>query len=699
MVRRNINQTSFEKGQYATEFAGKYDSDEYQGGAELLRNVIVSPEGSVRRSPGTKEIYDDLPYTRTITFDVSVEATAVLNFQPDGDLKIYDPDSGTTTIATGMTAAQIQNFDSEKVRDTLFIVERGVAPKRLDRDAAGAWTLSDYVSKDGPWEELNLDAKLKISPQPGFATTDDNGIYGTGVIRAVNKAGNNSTWFLDEWVTQGRSIRLRQQDIGNTEVTEANIQLDSVKISTFEFNVTVDEEYPLIRAGGAFEGKNWRLSAWYVDNYPERVAYHNGRLWFFRDEYRWSTVSGDLDTFSPTLPTIDDSDWVVTDECGITVRGNESESSDIQWAVSHRVLHLGTDRGSSVLKGSSFFGAVTPSNVNVITQHQTGVSDISPVIGSFLYFVDISRTKIYKLEYEFINQSFTPSYVNGNNREIFISEGRIRDFMIISYPFKMMWVLLDNGNIAVGTSDAKEEMWAWSILDYVPTARSINKIKYTVAGAVRERPIVTDSTGSVYEFSDFEYRAGEVDSEVVPNGTPPFYNIGFVYPPVEYLMHNVTEYSGGVPIDLNSIGAGQFVINKTTYKVWKYSATSATVTPDNDYEVGTPFYVHIKTKLLDLVQNQFSVLKDTKKGLFAFFNLKKTGQFLFRDVGSDEYQEVEYRRVSDDPTEPPPLFTGIKEENWSTNETKFLQMEITQDMPVPFQLNSIGYDLKINELR
>lgn len=704
MVRIGINQTSFEKGQYSAEFAGKYDSEEYRLGCAEIQNAIVTPEGAIVRAPGAKEIRSgDDYFAKDVSFEVSANNTAIITFNPNSNnIVILDPDSGTQTVnSSGVT---VNTFNTVQVRDSLIIVDRSFFPKELKRASNGTWSIADFPLKDGPWEDLNLDNKLKIRPQTGFTSGDD-GLTGTNTIIAVNKQDNPKAWFLDEWVTQGRKIRLRQSTGG--EVTEANLTLNSVVTTGSVFNVTVDDDYPLLDEGLGSHSKNWRLSAWYANNYPTHVTVHQDRLWFFRDQWRWSTISGGLTEASPTLPTNDDSDWILTDDSAISMNGIEATSSEPQWAISHRVLHLGTDVGTNIIQGGNFFDRITPTNASFLEQNKVPASSISPQVGTYLYYVDSSLNKIYRLEYQWVNQGFVPNYINKNNREIFNSLNKaIISFVIINDPFKMMWISLEDGTLVVGTANEKEEEWAWSTIDYgnVPYISRIIKAKEATADGVKTRIYlrVAYNLGGGLANSRL-FKVGEIvtakgNQRSTPNGTGAL----LLEDVEEYSLYNVTEYSGGTPIDLNSISASQVVIDKTNYQVWTYSTVSEVVTPANDYEVGTPYYVYIKFNLVDLVQSQQSSLKDNKKITRLYFNVKDTADFQIRDSlkNNGNYQRVTFRRASNDPFNPAPLFTGVKEfDGMKTDHKRLIQLELTQDTPTPFQLNAITYDIDIDENR
>ena len=154
MARIGINQTSFEKGQYSAEFAGKYDSEEYRLGCAEIQNAIVTPEGAILRAPGTKQIRTGDDYAaKDVSFEVDANNTAIITFNPSSNnIVIEDPFSGTQTV--GSSGVTVSTFDEVQVRDSLIIVDRSFFPKELKRANNGTWSIANFPLKDGPWEDL-----------------------------------------------------------------------------------------------------------------------------------------------------------------------------------------------------------------------------------------------------------------------------------------------------------------------------------------------------------------------------------------------------------------------------------------------------------------------------------------------------------------------------------------------------------------
>ena len=709
MPKFTINQTNFSAGQISKHLAGRYDSKEYLEGALELTNLIVRPEGGAVRRPGTKNIYNGIAGSRGIGFQIEAGKAAKMLFQPDNTVVILDPDSGTQTLTTGI-GTRIHAFDYAKVRSSLIIVDRTFTPKELKRASNGTWSIADWVFKDGPWEDLNLNPAYKLKPRsagsPHFSASDD-GYTGTGLLEIVNKAGNANNWIgtsgaLFDAFSAGRKIRFRQVNTQSNPIEEKWAVMTINSKNTTDVNVTVDPEYPILLVGTNHQSKNWRLNAWYANNYPDRVALHQDRLWFFRDGWSWATMGSNLDTFSPSIPSLNDDTYQVTNDSGIAIEGINPTSTTTEWAISYQALHVGTDGGGQIIQGQSTYSAITPSTVSIARQHGLPCSSIKPVVGRYLYLVDAAKRRIFRLEYEYLYNSFLPKDISETNHTMF--DVGILDMEMVNYPWKMLWVVLEDGSIAVCTMDDEEKNFAWSkiVLANNLEARYIFKTSEDWAFPSKEYVHIVDESGDIVRFGDIETRAAESITRWQYRTTFPYGQTGVIYDTDEYLLDNLTEYSSGVSFNLATLTATQALVVKETYA--NYLTKSETITPANDYQVGASFYASMRLKPLDYVQSQTSNKKDLKAITRLFFNLVDSLDFQVVEEGTITegaviWSDVKIGNAGDNITIPPALFTGEKEHKYTSRESFAPVLNIRQTKNTPLQINSISYEVNINEIK
>jgi hypothetical protein len=715
MPRISINQTNFTQGQISKHFAGRYDSKEYLEGALELTNVIVRPEGGVVRRPGTKLIYNGVAGSKGIGFQIDGGSAAKILFQPNNTIVIIDPVSGTQTLSGTGLGVNIHHMDYAKVRSSLIIVHRSFAPKELKRTfntstSLWEWSIGNWVFKDGPWEELNLNPQYKFRPEADNASNWDpvpfsgGGFIGTGNLKIVNKNDNPVNWIgtsgaLFDAFSVGRKIRFRQINTSPAEEKWAVFTINSK--NTTDVNVTVDPEYPFLNAGINHHSKNWRLSAWYPNNYPDKVALHQDRLWFFRDGWRWATKASDLDTFSPSIPSLNDDTYQVTNDSAVSIEGISANSESPKWAVSYQALHTGTDGGGQIIQGQSTYAAITPSTVSIASQHGLPVGEVKPVLGRYLYFTDSSQRRIFRLEYQYIYNAFLPIEVTANQHDLF--DIGIKDMEFINYPWKMLWVVLEDGSIAVGTMDDKEENFAWSkiVLANNNKARYIFSTLEDWVFPAKQKVYIVDAGGDIIQFGDIETRKADSLTTFIYTGSSP-YTASVVYDTEEFLLDYLTEYESGTSFNLSTLLSTQSLVIKTTYA--NYLTKSETITPANDYQVGASFYASMRLKPVDYIQSQTSNKKDLKSFQRIFFNLVDSGEFQIAEEntmpeGALVWKDVKFWDANSNVTTPPALFTGEKEIDYGSTQTFKPTLLIKQTKNVPFQVNSVSYDININEIK
>jgi hypothetical protein len=131
-------QTSFTAGELDPRLASRIDVSRYYAGAQLLRNVLVLPQGGVRRRPGTRHIGTlpsaSLNGVRLIPFAFNTAQTYVLALNA-GEAYVFRSDGLYLAQVTGAPwdnnqAAQMNRVQSA---DTLILTHPLVQPQRIRR--------------------------------------------------------------------------------------------------------------------------------------------------------------------------------------------------------------------------------------------------------------------------------------------------------------------------------------------------------------------------------------------------------------------------------------------------------------------------------------------------------------------------------------------------------------------------------------
>ena len=145
-------QSNFSVGELDPLLRARTDLQQYKNGLETATNVIVQPQGGVRRRPGTKFIHDfGTTFTdfKIIPFEFSVDDSYTLVFVNQriyvfkaGVLQTNINGSGNDYItATAITAAMLDELNYTQAVDTLILCHEDLETQRLVRNSDTSWTL------------------------------------------------------------------------------------------------------------------------------------------------------------------------------------------------------------------------------------------------------------------------------------------------------------------------------------------------------------------------------------------------------------------------------------------------------------------------------------------------------------------------------------------------------------------------------
>lgn len=690
------------------------------GDIKIIQNdsliKTISSHGVPRGAVGLREMgYDSVRNIMVFTLkDMHpkvLRAPTTTNYDGDGSTTDYSSDfvyfdasniivkvDGTTkTITTDYTVTEPQLLRGQYSSATIKFVSAPSNGSTIEiiRD----WEWVDYPAQDGPWEDENLNKKTKIQTIVDGGTTTDstNGTYtGTATIKAVKKKGGAATWFDDNWV--GRQIRIYQTNNNalSTAADENNwgiATITSVNTTTQIFNVTIDSDFPLIYMGTGKQWRRWRLSAWYENNYPEQVAFHEGRLYFFRDNDRWATVANDLFTMSPdTISGDEDAEiYSVTDSSAIYFKSADSSSTSPTFAISHQALHLGTNSSHLTISGVGRTAGISSTNIQQVKESSTPTGRIRPVLWDALYFVDNIRQNLYKTNFKWQTSAFSAEKVNNYDDEILYP--RVKAITLLTQPFAMIWCTMDDGTVRVCTINDIDSLYSWSQLEFHADVWDIMVLK---TEGDREKVYLLMQTGDLVKLGILRTCEGDTYKKINYRETKylstDYYHTYSNEVEDEYLTDNNTLVSAG-SLDLSTLTGGKIAVDRTTYE--QYVNGTGTITVDNDYEKGTPFYSDIIFRPVNITSPTETNLNKKKMAGAVSFNLWRTLDFKVKEVNSTFQETVTFRDATISPFDPPTPFTGIKTvKGIGSNKARVLQLKVYQEKCTPLNLNSvvINYD-------
>ena len=281
-------QTNFSTGELDPLLRSRVDLQAYNNALESATNVLIQPQGGLRRRPGTKHILE-LPNTSTesagngvrlVPFQFSVDDSYMLCFThqrmhiiKDGAVVANINGSGNNYLAvSSITSSIVDDMCWTQSADTLIVVHPDLQPITIVRGATDAtWTATTITFDSIPKYAFTL---AYSNPS---ATLTPSAVAGNITLTAsvsVFTAGHVNQYI--NATPQGR-----------------------VKIVRYNSGTSVDgiTEYPFFNTAAVASG-SWELETGYEDvwsagkGYPRTVTFHEGRLFFGGSKSRPSTIWG-----------------------------------------------------------------------------------------------------------------------------------------------------------------------------------------------------------------------------------------------------------------------------------------------------------------------------------------------------------------------------------------------------------------------
>lgn len=168
-------QTSFSTGELDPLLRARIDLAQYNNALAKATNVVVQPQGGIRRRPGLKYMAE-LPSAsangvRLVPFEFSVDDSYMLCFTDqrmyvfkDGVQITNINGSGNPYLTTSITASMLSSIVWTQSADTMIIVQEDLQPHRLVRGATDAsWTISAITFDSIPKHAFTLSTVVNNS--------------------------------------------------------------------------------------------------------------------------------------------------------------------------------------------------------------------------------------------------------------------------------------------------------------------------------------------------------------------------------------------------------------------------------------------------------------------------------------------------------------------------------------------------------
>lgn len=504
-------QPSFSGGEIAPSLYGRIDMAKYQVALRKCDNFIVRQYGGVENRPGTQFIaaakYPDRK-CRLIPFQFSTVQTYALEFGHNYMRVIKDGGLVLTTgdviyeLATPYADSDVFGLKFTQSADVMTIVHPSYPPKELRRYAHDNWQIVDVETKNGPFEDINVDESVTVyaSGTTGTITlTASSAIFGSEQVGKLFYLEQPAVDSVPVWETSkstsiddirradsnyyrantaGKTGTLRPSHTegmawdgwGGTGSDDTGVQweylhsgfgvarITAVAGDGLSATADVISRIPENAVGSDKASYKWARYVWNsVNGYPSTVVYYQQRLYFAASsaypQTIWASRTGDYKDFGKSNPVQDD-DRIVYTYAGRQV-------NEIRHLIDVGSLVVLTSGGEFVATGDQN-KVLTPSSFSLSSQGSNGSSDVPPIaVSNIALFIQEKGSVVRDLAYSFDVDGF-----QGNDLTILANhlfqKRSIIDWSFCIVPFSSAFCVRDDGKLLVLTYLRDQQVFAWS---------------------------------------------------------------------------------------------------------------------------------------------------------------------------------------------------------------------------------------------
>jgi len=647
--------TNFATGELDPLLRARVDLQAYNNALAKATNVLIQPQGGLRRRPGTKHIFE-LPNSSTpsaangvrlVPFQFSVTDSYMLCFTDNrmhvvknGAVITNINGTGNSYLTTAITSAIVDDMCWTQSADTLIVVHPDLQPVKIVRGASDSlWTATTITFDSIPKYAYTLTAS---NPAATLTPSAVSGNVTLTAGSAVFSAGNVNQYI--NVTTQGRA---RIVEYISTTVVKA---------------IT---EYPFFDTAAVASG-NWELEAGYVDvwsaskGWPNSVSFHEGRLYFGGSKSRPSTIWGSkiglFFDFVPTESLDDDAVEATLDTSDLNVITDIISSRDFQVFTTGGEFYIPQANTDPVTPLTFTFKNVSRNGIKPGTRVQSVESGSIYIQrqGKSLNEFVFSDTQL-----TYITQriSLLSGHLLKNPQRVVLrkaSSTEEADLLLMTNS--------DDGSMAVFSIMRSQQVTSPSEFTtdgyFVDVGVDVNSI-YTVTKR-------TFNSVDRYFIELFDY-AYFTDCAFVGGAAASASGL----PHVAKALNVITD---GSPQGNETVSGGGSV-------TFDRSSTTS-------YEVGLPITVYVKTMPAEVKLQTGSRVSFKKRIVEISAVVNETQNMIIND------QPVAFR-LFDNPMldDPIPEFTGIKRVNGVLGYSREQFIEVSQDLPV--KMNLLGLDYRV----
>lgn len=668
------------------------DIQQYANGSKKLLNVIPLVEGGAKKRPGTKFRGIFANAVRLIPFIANSENTYLLILGLSF-IKIYNPRTSLVvyeTVTPYNTTQKIRELQYAHTKYRMYFVQGDTPVHRLLTSADfSSWQFVPFTFGVSPNDEIGTTPNVALTPSgtdvgqvisltaaafPNWSNTEtyltgDRVIHTSQTWQAtIDNKGKEPNGTNPEWVvaTDEDANVFTTSDVG------AIVQINGgqVKITEYVDPSRVNGEV-LVKLNAAIQAiaKSWVLNSIAFSataGYPKTVCFFKQRLVFANTKtspnQMWFSRIGDDGNF---LETTEDAD-------AFSIASSSAQSDNI--------LHLAQRGGVVALTGGAEFlinsqGPLTPSTAQIEEQTSYGAqSNVKPSrVGNELLFVQRGGGRLRAMSYRFEADGLVSPELSAVATHITESHSGIREITYQQTPSSIVWIVMDDGQMASITLNRDQEMNAWAQHDFGCQVMSICALP-TGLGEDQCFMLTRRNGNTVLEeFNEKSLSDCEFDIPVV-------FGVGSISglptnvqtDPVVSFANNDGYYYSGFTVSGGNINLPDTSLSQTV-------------------QLGQPFVSEI-----DLLPPDFSQVPAT--AMFHKIQVHEMEIFLNASVGGYiNGQEISTKYYNQSAFVNLP-YTGYVKDNFvGWQSLHEMQVKITHNKPLPFHMQSISMLVSINE--
>jgi hypothetical protein len=451
-------QNNMTAGELSPLAEGRWDINKYVNSVKTMENWLIKQLGGAVYSPGTRFVAEtkvQADRARLLKFLYSTEQNYAVEagdeyfrYYANGG-QLVDGSNDPVETVTPFEISNIRKIKYTQSADTQYITT-GVYPvQKHTRTSAISFSMTEVLFKRGPFLDTNISA---ITITPSSAT-------GSTILTA------SSAIFLAGHV--GSLWRV------GSAVVKITIFTDTTHVTG---TVQAEPDGAAGNIGSTSATSDWAEGAWSaVRGYPKACVFHDGRLWLANTDHQvgglWGSVPFEYENF-------DSGDGDDGDAIKRELSAGGSGVPDIRWLSSGpKNLQAGTSAGPFTISSGNQGIAITPSNVTASQDNEFGTADIQARrMFNYGYYAQNNLKRIIESGYFFdVDQNDVQDATlladhilepMPDDTNIFLrgddSTGGVFDMDTQQSPNNRLWVIRDDGQIAVLTRNPRQEINGWA---------------------------------------------------------------------------------------------------------------------------------------------------------------------------------------------------------------------------------------------